>query len=226
MTFPARIEIAVTTLQDARSAQAGGAHSIELSQDLTVGGLTPPLGLISEVRAAVAIDMHVIIRPHARDFVYTSAEIDTILEQTEQISSLGINGIVFGAQTPAGNLDIDLIRRVVDAASALPVTVHRALDDSPEPEAALAQLVGLVPRVLTSGPAANAWEGREGLRRWVRAYGQHFSFVAAGGLRLDQLAAYAAFVGAGEYHFGRAARTNGHVDAVRVRQLREIVAGL
>jgi copper homeostasis protein len=151
--------------------------------------------------------MHVIIRPHARDFVYTPAEIDTILEQTEQISRLGVNGIVFGAQTPAGNLDIDLIQRVVDAASALPVTVHRALDDSREPEAALAQLVGLVPRVLTSGPAASAWEGREGLRRWVRAYGQHFTFVAAGGLRLDQLATYVAFVGAGEYHFGRAART-------------------
>jgi copper homeostasis protein len=222
----ARIEIAVTTLQDALNAQAGGAHSIELSQDLAVGGLTPPTALISAVRAAVAIDIHVIIRPHARDFVYTTAEIAGILEQTALISRLGINGIVFGAQTPARHLDIDLIEQVVAAANSLPVTVHRALDESRAPETALAALIGLVPRILTSGPAPNAWDGRSGLRRWVQAYRQHFSFVAAGGLKMKQLAAYAAFVGAPEYHFGSAARAEGHVDAVKVRQLREVVSSL
>jgi copper homeostasis protein len=214
------LEIAVTTHQDALNAQAGGAHSIEISQDLHLGGLTPPLQRIQQVRDAVTLDIHVIIRPHARDFIYTPDEIDLILHQTMRISHLGITGIVFGAQTPEGALDIELIRRVRDAASGLPITVHRALDTSRQPEQALAALVGLVPRILTAGPAANAWDGREGLRRWVRDYGQHFSFVASGGLKLEHLSDYAAYVAAHVYHLGGAARTHNVVDPHKVAWLR------
>ena len=223
MTNSLRLEIAVTSLHDALNAQAGGADSIEISYDLAVGGLTPPLDMIQAVRDAVQIAVNVIIRPHARSFVYTPAEADMILEQTHIISRAGIDGIVFGAQAATGHLDTALIQRVVDTANSLPVTVHRALDSSVEPEKALETLVGVVPRVLTSGPAASAWEGRDGLRRWVQDYGQHFSFVASGGLTLEQLAEYDAHVQAHEYHFGSAARTNDIVDVAKVKQLRSIL---
>ncbi len=223
MTNPPRLEIAVTSLQDALNAQAGGADSIEISRDLALDGLTPALDLIQAVRDAVQIEVNVIVRPHPRDFVYTPAEAALILEQTRAISRAGIDGIVFGAQTAAGHLDIALIQRVVDAANGLPVTVHRALDSSLEPEKALDALVGVVPRVLTSGPAANAWEGRAGLRQWVQDYGQHFSFVASGGLKSEQLATYAAYVQAHEYHLGSAARGDDGVQAEKVRQLRDLL---
>lgn len=223
MTYTSRLEIAVTSLQDALNAQAGGADSIEISRDLAAGGLTPPLDLIQAVRDAVQIAVNVIIRPHARDFVYTPAEADLILEHTRTISRAGIDGIVFGAQTATGHLDIALIQRVVDAANSIPVTVHRALDSSVEPEKALEALVGVVPRVLTSGPAASAWEGRDGLRQWVQDYGQHFSFVASGGLKSEQLTEYAAYVQAHEYHLGGAARSDDGVQAEKVRQLRDLL---
>ncbi|MBZ0295133.1 MAG: copper homeostasis protein CutC [Anaerolineae bacterium] len=218
-----KLEIASTSLQDALHAQEGGADSIEISHNLAAGGLTPSLELIEAIRAALHIDIYVIVRPHDRDFVYTSEEIDQILMDTRAIAHTGIQGIVFGAQRPDGHLDIDLIRRVVDAANGLPVTLHRAIDSSREPEKALEALIGVVPRVLTSGPAATAWEGRDGLRQWVRDYSQYFRFVASGGLKMAHLRDYAAQVGAHEYHFGSAARSGKTVDVELVRQLRAIV---
>ncbi len=225
MTNSPQLEIAITSLQDALSAQWGGADSIEVSQDLQRDGLTPPLELIQAIRDALTIDVHVIIRPHDRDFIYTPAEVDLILEQTRTISQMGITGLVFGAQQADGRIDVPLIQQVVQAANGLPVTLHRALDRSVEPEKALQTLIGIVPRVLTSGPAANAWAGRDGLRDWVQQFGEHFSFVAAGSLKADQLATYKSYVHAHEYHFGSGARTGENVDPAKVENLREILEG-
>lgn len=220
-----KLEIAVTTLQDARHAEQGGADSIEISENLSAGGLTPSIALVEQIRAAVRLDVYVIVRPQARDFVYTPAEIDQILNDTRRLALTGITGIVFGACTPDNRLNIALIEQVKAAAAPLPVTVHRALDQSRQPETALEQLKGVVPRILTSGPAANTWEGREGLRRWVNDYGEHFSFVASGGLKRETLHEYASYVQAHEYHFGGAARTNDAVTIENVRLLRRIITG-
>ncbi|MBZ0288777.1 MAG: hypothetical protein K8I30_14260 [Anaerolineae bacterium] len=218
-----KLEIAVTSLEEAANAQAGGADSIEISYDLSVGGLTPDLDLVRAVCAAVPIDVHVIVRPHARDFCYTPDEIDLILEQTRMLASIPIRGIVFGALDANRRVDIPLMHRVVKAAAPLPITLHRALDESANPEEALQALSGVIPRVLTSGPAPTAWEGRKSLQRWVQDFGAHIEFVAAGSLTAAQLAEYAAYVQAYGYHLGSAARTNGVVDVDQVRRLRAIL---
>jgi copper homeostasis protein len=218
------LEIAITTLEDALQAQSGGADSIEISYDLSVGGLTPAPDLVRRIRDSVTLRVYAIVRPHARDFVYTPAEIDTILADTSALTQTGIDGIVFGAHQPDRRLDIDLIKQVVDAASPLPVTLHRALDECLEPETGLEALRSIVPRVLTSGPAATAWKGRESLKRWVETYGNDFHFVAAGSLKIEFLEEYSAFVRATAYHFGSAARTNGIVDGEKVRQIRTLLA--
>jgi copper homeostasis protein len=202
----------------------GGAQSIEISRDLAVGGLTPPLELVQAVRDAVAIPIHVIVRPHARDFTYAFTEVEDMLHYVERLIPVGVNGVVFGAIAVDGRLDIDLIQRVRRTAGSLVFTLHRALDTSLQPERSLEALIGCVPRVLTSGPAASAWAGRHGLRAWVQSYGQHFRFVCSGGIRLDQLAELAAYTGAPEFHIGSAARTAGAVDVEKVMQLRDCLA--
>ena len=50
-----RLEIAVTSLDDALQAQQGGADSIEISEDLSVGGLTPTFDLVRQIREAMTI---------------------------------------------------------------------------------------------------------------------------------------------------------------------------
>ncbi len=218
-----KLEIAALTVADALAAQDGGADSIELSRDLSVGGLTPDFDLVRRVRDAVTIRINVMIRPHADSFIYSSSDVEQIMDDACSLAHLGVDGVVFGALTPERQLDLALIEQVAGEAIPLALTVHRALDESVEPERALAGLVGMIPRVLTSGPAPDAWSGRNGLAKWVRAYGDHLSFVVSGGLKLAQLPEMLATVKAQEYHFGSAARTNDAVDVAKVRALRAVL---
>ena len=214
-----KLEIAVETLDHAVAAQQGSADSIEISRDLHLDGLTPDFDLVRRVRDTVQLAIHVIIRPHNRDFVYSEREVEQILDDARKLAQIGINGIVFGALTAENRLDLVLIERVALTAAPLPLTVHRALDFSVEPEQALARLIGIAPRVLTAGPASTAWEARAILANWVSRFGDHLEFVVAGSLRLEQLAEMRSLVQAPAYHFGSAARSGASVDVAKVRAL-------
>jgi copper homeostasis protein len=220
-----KLEIAVTSLDDLENAVAGGADSVELSYDLSVGGLTPSMALAVTAPRRVDIPVHIIIRPHARDFIYTEAEIEQILHDAKFYADLGAASIVFGAVTPDNHLNIPLIQQVAAQIAPTPLTVHRALDTSADPDSAVASLAGMIPRILTSGPASNAWDGREATRRWVEKYGDRVEFVLSGSIQMEQLAELAAYTRAPVYHLGGAARTNGVVDVEKVRKLRAILNG-
>ena len=217
------LEIGVTTLNDARRAAEGGAQTLEIFENLALGGLTPPLETVKAIREAVSLPLRVMIRLYAESFVYTPAEAETMLKQIETVKSVGVDGIVFGALTQDGFLDIPLIQTISQAAAPLPVTVHRALDVSREPDAALERLHGMVSRILTSGPAATAWEGRETLRRWVQTHSTYFRFASSGGITLEQLPELVRVTNANEFHIGGAARTNGVVVVEKVRRLRQVL---
>lgn len=217
------LEIAVTSVEDAANAAAGGADSVELSYDLAVGGLTPDTAVMQAVRDVLQIPLYVILRPHADSFRYTESQIEEMLDTVHTMQQTGVDGVVFGAVDPANRIDVALMRQVVAAASPLPVTLHRALDMSTEPEAALEALQGIVPRVLTSGPAVSAWEGRDGLRRWITRFGDRFTFVSSGSLSAEQLAAYISWVQPDTVHLGSAARSSGGVDREKVQRLKAMI---
>jgi copper homeostasis protein len=213
------LEVIATSLEDAIAAEQGGAHSVEVCIDLPADGLTPPLALVQAIRDRVQIAMNVMIRPHNNGFVYDATAIEGMLVTIADLKCLAIQTLVFGAHRADGTLDLALIQRIAAAADPIPLTVHRALERSSNPDAALPQLVGVAQRILTSGPAASAPEGCEGLRRWVTQFGEHFRFAAAGGIRLDNIRAIADATGVSECHVGSAARTNNRVDVDKVRQL-------
>ncbi len=217
------LEIAVTTVEDAVNAAAGGAESVELSYNLAVGGLTPKYKVTKAVRDAIKIPLYVILRIHAESFRYSEQQIDGMLSDIQVMQQLGVDGVVFGVVDETNRIDVALIKQIVEAAKPLPVTLHRALDESREPEKALEALAGIVPRVLTSGPAKTAWDGREGLKRWVEGFGKQYTFVSSGSLTLEQLPNYIQYVKPDTVHLGSAARTNGVVDVEKVRQLKAIV---
>jgi copper homeostasis protein len=213
-----RLEVIATSLADARAAAEGGADSLEICVDLPADGLTPPLPIVQAIRDAVAIELNVMVRPHDAGFVYAAAARDAILASVAQFKPLGIQSLVFGAHRPDGTLDIALIRQIAAAADPVPLTVHRALEWSTHPADALPQLVGVVPRILTSGPAPSAPAGVAGLRDWVARFGEHFRFVAAGGIRLANIRRVAE-TGVDVCHVGSAARLHDQVDTARVRAL-------
>ena len=215
------LEVIASSLEDAIKAEKGGANSVEVCVDLANGGISAPLDMIKAIRDAVQIKMNVMLRPHSKTFVYSQADIEWMLEQVSIFKTLGIQTAVFGAHRKDGTLDIELIQQIAQSAHPLPLTVHRALEWSSNPDESLPQLVGLAKRILTSGKADSAPEGQASLKAWVEQYGEQIRFAAGGGIRLSNIRAIADFTGVHECHVGTAAQTNGVVDVEKVWTLCE-----
>ena len=217
------IETCCTTLEQARSAQSRGAGRIELCVDLSVGGVTPPRDLIRDVVASLTIPVNVLIRPdrHSRldrepqtpdpvgdggfsaaDFVYDEVDLQQMIEDIGYCKSVGVAGIVVGALTPEGAIDRAAMRRLIAAAAPLPVTFHRAYDVcTADPFIALDQIIALgCTRLLTSGQAPNAWDGRGLITLLVRRAGRRLIVMPGCGVKPDNLAALAAITHATEFH--------------------------
>ncbi|MBT2499626.1 copper homeostasis protein CutC [Agromyces sp. ISL-38] len=192
------VEIAVQDAAGVRIALSGGAARVELCQALGLGGLTPSAGSI-EAAAALATEasvtgfVHVLVRPRGGGFVYDRDEVEATVRDIRLARSLGADGVVVGALTDAGALDLDAIAAFLDAADGLDVTVHRAVDAATDPLAAVAALAGTgVRRVLTSGGAADCRAGLPTLARMVSEAGGAVEVMAGGGVGVDDIGALAA----------------------------------
>lgn len=178
------LEICVDSLESAQAANAGGADRIELCRALEYDGLTPPDELIRQVRAAVELDLFVMIRPRAGNFVYSPEEIDKMLVGIERAGSLGADGVVLGALTKDGAVDIAAMRRLVEAARPMQVTFHRAFDVSADLNRSLQQVIEAgADRILTSGAAASAAQATDRIAQLVEAAHGRVCIMAGGGVR-------------------------------------------
>lgn len=154
------VEVCVDSLEGARIAEQCGADRLELCANLPIGGTTPSAGLLRAVLAAVKIPVNVLIRPRAGDFVYSADEIVVMLVDIAAAHEMGAAGIVSGALTVEGMVDVASMEKLLQAARGLPFTFHRAFDVCAEPFKALEVLQTLgVQRLLTSGQAASVQGG-------------------------------------------------------------------
>ena len=69
------LEVCASQYYDALAAEEGGAQRIELCSALSVGGLTPSLGLLRQLRTRLRIAIFPLIRLRAGDFCYTPEEV-------------------------------------------------------------------------------------------------------------------------------------------------------
>lgn len=188
-----QIEIAVQDVAGAAIAQAAGADRVELCVALgETGGLTPSVGLIEAV-AAIGLPVHTLIRTRPGGFIYDAAELDVLVRDVQAAVRAGAAGVVVGALTDCGDVNEDAIRALVAAADGATVTFHRAFDVVADPLAALDRLADLgVTRVLTSGGAARAIDGRVGLKAAVvhaLATGGRVEIMAGGRIRTPHIGA-------------------------------------
>lgn len=195
------LEICAASLASARAAQAGGAQRIELCQHLEQGGTTPSYGLLRQVLRELRIPVFVLIRPRPGHFAYDAGEQAIMQADVELCRDLGAAGVVLGALTPEGRVDVAACRSLIAAAGPLPVTFHRAFDDCPDPHQALEDVIGLgCARVLTSGGAATAEAGQARLAALVRQAGSRISIMPGAGITAANIRAVAAATGARELH--------------------------
>jgi len=195
-------EVCVEGLPGAIAASEGGGHRIELCTGLVEGGTTPSPGTLGLVLERVGLDVVVLVRPRGGDFLYSQSEVDTILRDVEAVRKAGAFGIATGALTRDGSVDEGAMRRIREAAGPLSVTFHRAFDMTRDPWEALDALVHLgVDRVLTSGHARSAPEGRERIREAVERAGGRISIMPGGGLREGNVREVVRYTGVTEVHF-------------------------
>ncbi len=142
------------------------------------------------------------IRPRGGNFVYTSAELQTMEKSIVRVKTLGVHGIVLGIlQTNEKELDIAAIKQLTQVAAPLPVTVHKAIDccDDPLREMILLKEIG-VHGILTSGKAATALQGCELLKQMVRLAGNAMQVIAAGKITPNNLEELHQIIQAPAYH--------------------------
>ena len=195
------LEICAGNLQSALAAQEGGAHRIELCAALDTGGLTPSLGLIRAVRRHLSIRLNVLIRPREGNFCYDDTELAIMLEDIHLCRDAGVDGVAIGALDAENRLDVPKMQAMVQAAAGMDITCQRAFDFTPEPVEALDTLIALgIPRVLTSGQSASAYEGRFLLKKLVEHAGGRISIMPGAGLSARNIREVAEATGAREFH--------------------------
>ena len=196
------IEICANSAQSCVEAEMGGASRVELCAGIPEGGTTPSYGEIKTAQALTStIAINVIIRPRGGDFLYTEAEVEAMLLDIELCKQLGVHGVVFGCLTSEGDIDVPLMRRLIEAAKPLSVTCHRAFDVCRDPFAALEQLIELgCDRILTSGQQSTAEKGIPLLKQLVERAGQRIIIMPGCGVREGNIARIEAETGAREFH--------------------------
>jgi copper homeostasis protein len=156
---------------------------------------------VRTVRAACSIAVFTIIRPRGSDFLYTADEFRTMQEDIRVMGREGVDGVVLGLLTRDGHVDVERTRSLVELAHPMQVTFHRALDMAADPERALEDVIACgVQRVLTSGGAASAWEGRKRLQAMVQQAAGRVTVIVGGGVRPAIISRLMESTGATEFH--------------------------
>jgi copper homeostasis protein len=175
------IEAAVETVEDAQAAADGGADRLELCAALDLGGLTPTLGLLAEVRAVTQLPVVVMLRPRGGDFVYTPAECRVMKRDLEAFRPHKVAGFVLGVLDESGRVHEAACRELVGLAAGVPVVFHRAFDRTPDPIAALETVIALgFARILTSGREATGLAGSPTIRKLREVAGGRIEILPCG----------------------------------------------
>lgn len=196
------IEICANSAQSCVEAEAGGAKRVELCAGIPEGGTTPSYGEIRMAqRLTSKIDINVIIRPRGGDFLYTEAEIGSMLLDIELCKQLGVHGVVFGCLTKEGDIDVPLMHRLIETAAPLSVTCHRAFDVCRDPFRAMEELIDLgCDRILTSGQQSDAVKGIPMIKQLVERADDRIIIMPGCGVREENIALIEQETGAKEFH--------------------------
>ncbi len=195
-------EVCANSVKSCLAAQEGGAHRVELCAAIPEGGTTPSFGEIALARELLQIRLHVIIRPRGGDFLYSPWEVKSMLKDIEMCQKLGVDGVVFGCLDNAGDVDLVLMKELMDASKGMSVTFHRAFDMCRDPHEALEQIISLgADRILTSGQRPTAEEGIPLLRTLNEQAGGRIILLAGSGINETNIHRIASETGIREFHF-------------------------
>ena len=211
-----KLEIIVLNEEDARAAEASGADRLELVSAIHTGGLTPGYHVIEKVLKAVSIPVQIMIRLHSSSFRYSMDEVKVMADQVRTVKEIGGEGIVFGALTHDGKLDVNALKEIVQAADEQSITFHRAIDKALDPAVLCKDIHRselAVERILTSGGRPAVSEGLETIKSMMEVEKAGGPLIMPGsGLTVDNIEEIHSELHAREYHVGSGVRHQGRYD--------------
>lgn len=195
------LEICTASLEDCLAAQEGGADRVELNSALSLGGLTPSLGLLQEARQALRIPIIVMIRPRPAGFCYSAGEFIVMQREVELALTHGADGIALGILHEDGAIDQVRCASIIKQAAGREIVFHRAFDVTPDASIALEQLVDLgVTRVLTSGQESSAYNGATRIAEFIKQAAGRIQILPAGGINRFTIADILSRTGCEQVH--------------------------
>jgi copper homeostasis protein len=195
------LEICCANIASALNAQAGGADRIELCDNLWEGGTTPSFGMLKVLRQELKIQIFVLIRPRGGDFLYSDAEFKVMLQDIYLAKELGADGIVSGILKADGTVDCDRTTALIEAASPLPFTFHRAFDCCRDLNEALEDIIFCgAKRILTSGGKNSVAEGIEQLKELNKQAAGRIIILPGGGINSQNIQSIKEKTGCTEFH--------------------------
>ena len=208
-----KIEVCCPDLASVKRAIDGRADRIELCTALELDGLTPSR---EEIREAVAlchangVKVHVLVRSREGNFVYNENEVRQMSDEIVMSLEEGADGIVIGALTEDGALDIPTCQKWIAVAkewqkeqgrAELGITFHRAFDVCSNPMQALEEIIAMgCNRLLTSGQEPSAVKGIPMLKKLVEASEGRLCVLAGAGVSAENYMQIVEEAGVTEVH--------------------------
>ena len=196
------LEACLETPEEAHSAFLNGAHRVELCRNLESGGLSPSRKTVRRCLEICELPLKVMVRPRPGNFVYSEEELTCMETEIDLLNKLPITGIVLGVLHDDRSINLEAVQRLSERADPLPVTFHKAIDETQDPLQEMNKLSRIqnIQSILSSGGAQNAETGVKMLKTMQQEFQSRFRMIAAGSITSENLHSLHHKIEFSEYH--------------------------
>jgi len=184
-----KLEVCIDSISGLEACVNGNADRIELCSSLKYGGLTPSDELM-KYASKINIPARVMIRPKKGNFVYSDEDLNQMLDDIDKARSYNLDGIVFGATLPNGELDEVFLKELISHSHGFKKTLHRAVDTIPNTIEAVEVAINLgFDTILSSGGSQTAIEGLEVLKAMLKKASGRIEIMPGSGINSQNIKA-------------------------------------
>lgn len=180
-------ELCTDSLEGALAASNNNFKRIELCSALSIGGITPSVGLIEQCVKQSTVEVHVMIRHKEGGFNYSVDDLEIMKTDIIASRNAGAHGVVFGVLTNDNQVSGSNTELLKLAKSfGMQVTFHRAFDFITDYKAAIEKLINIgFDRLLTSGLKPKVEQGLGVISNLQKQYGDAIEIMAGSGVNRD-----------------------------------------
>ena len=182
-----KLEVCTFNLDDLEIAAKNKVWRVELCINKNYGGITPPYHHIIDA-LSLGVMIHPIIRPRAGNFIYTSKEINSIINDVRFCRENNCSGVVLGVLDSNNEVDISNCKKIIKESGDMSLTFHRAFDETIKPYESMEKIIDLgFDRILTSGQEEKATDGVSLINKLVKQSKGRISIMPGSGIRASNV---------------------------------------